>query len=79
MFWFGVVLSNAYYSMLEVAKPVDIFMVRSWFYAQQAMFSAHDGKLVLCDMRVNSRFDSSINNVVVRAQRTLREGNHGMG
>ncbi|EPN5737276.1 hypothetical protein ACT0JU_000137 [Cronobacter dublinensis] len=51
MFWFGVVSSNAYYFMLEVAKPVDIFMVRSWFYAQQAMFEAHDGELGFCDMQ----------------------------
>ncbi|ELY4576830.1 hypothetical protein SMZ92_000162 [Cronobacter sakazakii] len=51
MFWFGVVSSNAYYFMLEVAKPVDIFAVGSWFYAQQAMLEAHDGELDFCDMQ----------------------------
>ncbi|RXX50660.1 hypothetical protein DD604_07315 [Enterobacter cloacae] len=51
MFWFGVVSSNAYYFMVEVALPVDIFMVRSWYYAQQAMLEAHDGELGFCDMQ----------------------------
>lgn len=45
MYWFGVVSSNAYYFMLEIAKPVSIFMVRSWFLAQQKMLEAHNGDL----------------------------------
>lgn len=51
MYWFGVASSNAYYFMLEVAQPVDIFAVSSWFYAQQAMLEAHDKDNAFCDMQ----------------------------
>ena len=51
LYWFGVASSNAYYFMLEVAQPVDIFAVSSWFYAQQAMLEAHDKDNAFCDMQ----------------------------
>lgn len=51
LYWFGVTSSNAYYFMLEVAQPVDIFAVSSWFYAQQAMLEAHNNDDAFCDMQ----------------------------
>ena len=51
LYWFGVTSSNAYYFMLEVAQPVDIFAVSSWFYAQQAMLEVHDKDDAFCDMQ----------------------------
>ncbi|MDI3365982.1 MULTISPECIES: hypothetical protein [Pantoea] len=43
MYWFGVVENNAYYFVLEEAKPVNIFAVTACFKARQAMIDAHDG------------------------------------
>lgn len=51
MFWFGVVSSNVYYFVLEVATPVRIFAVGSWFSARQDMLDAHGGELDFCDMQ----------------------------
>lgn len=45
MYWFGTVTSNAYYFVLEEARPVNIFKVHSWFNARQAMLDAHGGDL----------------------------------
>lgn len=52
MYWFGIVSNNAYYFVLEEAKPVSIFAVGSWFSARQTMLDAHGGDLdELSDMQ----------------------------
>ncbi|MGC1010304.1 hypothetical protein [Pantoea agglomerans] len=52
MYWFGIVSNNAYYFVLEEAKPVSIFAVGSWFKARKTMLDAHGVDLdVLSDMQ----------------------------
>jgi len=45
MYWFGLAYQNAYIFVLEVAVPVSIFVVNSWFSARQAMLDSHRGNL----------------------------------